>query len=177
MSASCVPVIFLPGTDAGEVCQIIGSFKLKITAMVGSGTSTPWLSPQRKLKYLYSTQTFLQNGRDTLKHQPNTILCTVGTSLFKNLGNLNINQFDHIKPEGRTAGDFRALQSSGLLDYRKKLNRMLESVITHFQNREPERLAKALAFLPPELFLLGAEINSMEVMIRKSFLGEHHTAC
>ncbi len=57
------------------------------------------------------------------------------------------------------------------LQDRKKLENILENTKNFYYSKNWSQLAKQLVQLPPDIRLCGAEINSVEAMIRKKFLG------
>jgi len=105
-----------------------------------------------------------------------TLVCTVGTSLFfPNLHNLD--PLNYYKSESGTTDEIgqreeESLSACGLLQDRKKLESILESTKKFYESKNWAQLAKQLVLLPPDLRLCGAEINSIEAMIRKKFLGD-----
>lgn len=107
---------------------------------------------------------------------PATLICTVGTSLFiPNMKYLDAeNAYQGARPEHdpQAAADWDALQQAGLLADPEALKRRLTDVKSAYESGMCGRLAGLLVGLPPELRLCGAEINSVEAMIRKGFLAE-----
>ncbi len=103
-----------------------------------------------------------------------TLICTVGTSLFYP----NLRDIDPFKyyekvcnvQNGNWQDDKKTLSDCGLLQDRKKLGSILESTKKFYESKNWVQLAKQLVLLPPDLRLCGAEINSIEAMIRKKFL-------
>ena len=112
-----------------------------------------------------------------MNRSPSTLLCTVGTSLFvPNLARLNPEEQYAIEPASADSllfMDKNALDRFGLWQDREKLTRILKAVKTHYEEERWNRLGQQLTLLPPELRLCGAEINSIEAMIRKRFLSEN----
>jgi putative CRISPR-associated protein (TIGR02619 family) len=104
-----------------------------------------------------------------------TLICTVGTSLFyPNLCNLD--PFKYYKKvcntrNGNWGDDKESLSAYGLFQDRRKLEIVLESTKKFYDSKNWPQLAKQLVMLPPDIRLCGAEINSVEAMIRKKFLG------
>jgi len=104
-----------------------------------------------------------------------TLICTVGTSLFfPNLHNLD--PLNYYKSESGTTDEIgqregESLSACGLLQDRKKLGSILENTKKFYESQNWSQLAKQLVRLPPDLRLCGAEINSVEAMVRKKFLG------
>jgi len=104
-----------------------------------------------------------------------TLICTVGTSLFfPNLHNLD--PLNYYKGNPGTTDEIEqregeSLSACGLLQDRKKLENILENTKNFYYSKNWSQLAKQLVQLPPDIRLCGAEINSVEAMIRKKFLG------
>jgi putative CRISPR-associated protein (TIGR02619 family) len=111
---------------------------------------------------------------------PGTLICTVGTSLFSsNLAKLKPEEKYREKPpdsNGPETADWNALEKAGLLSDMDALKTLLRDINRAYEASEFGRLPKLLLRLPPDLRLLGAEINSIEAMVRKRFLSEdrHH---
>ncbi|OQY10101.1 MAG: type III-A CRISPR-associated protein Cas10/Csm1 [Desulfobacteraceae bacterium 4572_187] len=108
----------------------------------------------------------------------NTLVCTVGTSLFyPNLIRLDPGvQYKKEPPASDSLGlaDKAALERYALQGDTEALREILGNIKDTFVNASDwPRLAGQLVLLPPELRLLGAEINSIEAMIRKGFLSEN----
>jgi putative CRISPR-associated protein (TIGR02619 family) len=102
------------------------------------------------------------------------LICTVGTSLlFPNL--------KHLDPETRfqkppRPGDFQeaadqaALERAGLLGRPAELKKRLRCIKDAHEAADYATVADLFTGFPPELRLLGAEINSIEAMVRKKYL-------
>ncbi|OQX24779.1 MAG: hypothetical protein BWK80_19020 [Desulfobacteraceae bacterium IS3] len=107
---------------------------------------------------------------------PTTLLCTVGTSLFfPNLNNLNPEtQYKNEPKDTDLLGqaDKEALSRYRLWTEQERLKKILKNIRTFYIQKEFSHLANQLVLLPPELRICGAEINSIEAMIRKKFLSE-----
>lgn len=107
---------------------------------------------------------------------PTTLVCTVGTSLFMpNLLRLDPERQYMLDPAaddllGQT--DKKALERSGLWANKDALRELLQGIAFDFKSKRWADLASKLTRLPPDLRLCGAEINSIEAMIRKKILGE-----
>src|SRR3989339_44125 len=110
------------------------------------------------------------------KDYVNTLICTVGTSLFMpNLARLDpetLYQSDPTPSDPNGLSGKRLLEQAGLWDDRVRLKAILIDVRKFYSQKEWSLLAKELVRLPPELRLLGAEINSIAAMISKCFLSE-----
>ena len=110
------------------------------------------------------------------KDYANTLLCTVGTSLFMpNLAKLDpetLYQSDPAPSDPNGITEKRLLEHAGLWDDRGRLKAVLANVKRFYLEKEWSLLAKELLHLPPALRLLGAEINSIAAMISKCFLLE-----
>ena len=108
---------------------------------------------------------------------PTTLICTVGTSLyFPNLRRLdpeNQYQTEPRKADALGHADKRALSRHELWEDRKGLAEILRNIRKFDTEGNHSQLAGQLVRLPPELRLCGAEINSVEAMIRKGFLSEN----
>ena len=104
-----------------------------------------------------------------MSNAPSILLCTVGTSLF----NPNLNKLTTPDDyESRLSEpDRQTLQRAGLLKDSAVLNNIVMEVITAYRQQDYTRLARHLNRLPPDLRLLGAEINSTDAMQRKHFIG------
>ncbi len=108
---------------------------------------------------------------------PGNLICTVGTSLFyPNLKGLDPE--NHYKRPTRendlpAKADLNALERLDLPADSGRLQSLLADLKSAFNSDDYARVAKLLAALPPELRLCGAEINSIDAMVRKGFLGEN----
>jgi len=111
-----------------------------------------------------------------MSHPPTTLICTVGTSLF--FPNLNFlkpeTQYQKEPAENDLMGraDKIALSRYALWADNKKLIEILKQIKDFYDAKNFSQLAGQLVLLPPELRLCGAEINSVEGMIRKKFLSD-----
>lgn len=85
------------------------------------------------------------------------LICTVGTSLF--YPNLDKLDPDTRSPGTSTQGDLASVREIELRQIKKA-----------YREKDWSRLADRLIHLPPDQRLLGAEINSVEAMVRKGFL-------
>lgn len=108
---------------------------------------------------------------------PGNLICTVGTSLFlSNLKFLNP-QTKYQKPpvehDSAAQADWTALEKNGFLENPEKLKNLMFDVRSAYNNKDYSRIAVLFTSLPPELRLLGAEINSVEAMVRKKFTPEN----
>lgn len=107
---------------------------------------------------------------------PATLLCTVGTSLFfPNLNSLNPGtQYQTELRDNNLLGqaDKNALSRYNLWTEKEQLKKLLGNIKKFYNENAFGHLAKEMVLLPPELRLLGAEINSVEAMIRKKFLSQ-----
>jgi putative CRISPR-associated protein (TIGR02619 family) len=112
-----------------------------------------------------------------MKPLPGNLICTVGTSLvFPNLKFLNPDTKYQAPPRANDIqglADWEALGRMRLLDDPARLKTLLTEIRTALEAVDFPRLAALLTQLPPELRLLGAEINSIDAMIRKGFLPEN----
>ena len=111
-----------------------------------------------------------------MQNLPSTLICTVGTSLFfPNLIRLDPEsqyQTEHNGSVPTIQAEKKALQDYGLWTDRKRLKEILTNIKQSYEEKNWGRLAGHLVLLPPALRLCGAEINSIEAMIRKGFLSE-----
>lgn len=109
-----------------------------------------------------------------MSNLPGNLICTVGTSLFyPNLKTLDPEKRYQGKPHEhdlQALADIEALRRSGLLDDPPKLKTLLAEIKSAHESQMYGRLADLLVRLPSELRLCGAEINSIEAMVRKGFL-------
>jgi putative CRISPR-associated protein (TIGR02619 family) len=107
--------------------------------------------------------------------RPN-LICTVGTSLFiPNLKFLNpeTQPGKWANPKDPTVqADRAALSRQGLWADQERLVEVLQNIKKFYETKEEGLLADQLQALPPDLRLCGAEINSIEAMIRKEFMPE-----
>lgn len=105
---------------------------------------------------------------------PNTLICTVGTSLFyPNLARLQIDQYDNCFSNTQEQNDYQALKKTDWLKDLNNLHQVLQVIKDKYNNKDWPLLAKQLLKLPSDLRLLGAEINSVEAMVRKHFLSDN----
>ena len=104
-----------------------------------------------------------------------TLICTVGTSLFvpnlHNLDPLNYYKSEAVFTDEIGQREEESLSACGFLQDRRKLESILGNIKKHYDSKSWTHLARQLVQLPPDLRLCGAEINSIEAMIRKKFLG------
>ena len=104
------------------------------------------------------------------------LMCTVGTSLFHP-------NLEHLYPQGYLTqlrsgsppvrADLEALTRHGVMANPDRLITILESIRAAYHDKQYSRIAGLFLNLPPELRLLGAEINSIEAMVRKHFLSDN----
>lgn len=110
-----------------------------------------------------------------MKNIPANLVCTVGTSLFiPNLNRLDPGTCYQSPPrddDPQGQADWEALSRKGLDDL-ARLKSLLVEIKSAHEDRDYSRVAALFTQLPPELRLLGAEINSIEAMVRKRFLPE-----
>lgn len=106
-----------------------------------------------------------------MKHQFHTLICTVGTSLFyPNLARMQVTQYDNSDSIGLMQADYQTLKKSGWLKDLNNLHQILLKIQEAFKSKDCSELVKQLTKLPTDLRLLGAEINSIEALIRKNYL-------
>lgn len=107
---------------------------------------------------------------------PGNLICTVGTSLFfPNMSPLDPETyFQQARPESdpQAAAEWDALRDAGFLDNPDNLKRHVSEIQSAYRSGEHGRLGRLLVKLPAEVRLCGAEINSVEAMVRKGFLGQ-----
>ncbi len=86
-----------------------------------------------------------------------------------------INSIRGIRGETDALGqaDKAALSRYDLWEDRERLRKILKNIRNFYDTKNFSHLAGQLVLLPPELRLWGAEINSVEAMIRKHFLPGH----
>lgn len=107
---------------------------------------------------------------------PSNLVCTVGTSLFspslKNLKPEAQYQFPPKDHDTQAKADWNALNRIGLANQPPRLTAVFADIKKAFDGEDYERVGALFTALPPDLRLMGAEINSIEAMIRKGFLPE-----
>lgn len=103
---------------------------------------------------------------------PTTLVCTVGSSLFfPNLNYLNPATSYSKEPlptQLPETADWQTLTRAGLLADRARLTELLTKIKDAYTAGQYQRLPELFIQLPPDLRLLGAEISSIEAMIRKN---------
>ncbi|MFH1114069.1 MAG: putative CRISPR-associated protein [Pseudomonadota bacterium] len=108
--------------------------------------------------------------------QPGTLICTVGTSLFyPNMKHLNPETYYRHPPRDDDLpglADWKALEGSPYPGGSQELKSLAADLKNAYESEDHGRLAGLLVELPPEVRLCGAEINSIDAMVRKGFLGK-----
>ena len=112
-----------------------------------------------------------------MKHQPTTLICTVGTSLLiPNLVGLKPEtqyQQEPLASDLLGQADKAALNGFDVWRHKEWLKSLLTKLKASYSEKRWGEVADCLLALPPELRLCGAEINSVEAMIRKGFLPDN----
>ncbi|EFI34774.1 CRISPR-associated protein, APE2256 family [Desulfonatronospira thiodismutans ASO3-1] len=105
------------------------------------------------------------------------LICTVGTSLLysslKPLDPETAFQLSREQVQPQHAADYDIMDKAGWLQKPQDLKDRLFQIKEALGRQEFTRLGKLLASFPAELRMLGAEINSIEAMVRKGFLGDN----
>jgi putative CRISPR-associated protein (TIGR02619 family) len=104
------------------------------------------------------------------------LICTVGTSLISNLKRMDPEKFCQDLQRSHKPQDIPYLSVSGKNDHLndpEQLKILLTKIQTAFRSSDYKKIASLFTELPPNFHLLGAEINSIEAMIRKNFLSEN----
>lgn len=104
------------------------------------------------------------------------LICTVGTSLISNLKRMEPEKFYQDLQRRDKHHDIPDLSVSGKYDHLhdpERLKTLYTKIQTAFISSDYKKIASLFTELSPDFHLLGAEINSIEAMIRKRFLSEN----